>query len=185
MAAFAPSTESALLDRARNYAATVDLPVDLERVEWEVSRRAKRRAGACLYHPDTETVTVRLAWRAAEAYDWPEFAAVVRHELIHAWEYQQFGEAGHGAAFRGQARRLDVDTTCPTFADARLRLHCTDDACDWRAERHRAAETVTEPERRRCGRCGSRYEVEHVASGRRWRDSVGYRDARSAIGTDW
>lgn len=179
--AFAPESHTALLDRARTYAASVDVPVDLDRVSWEVSTRAKRRAGACLYDRETGAVTVRLAWRAAEEYDWPAFAAVLRHELIHAWEFQQFGEAGHGPRFRERAADLDVSTTCPTFADARLRLRCTAHGCAWTADRHRASAAVTDPEHRRCGSCGSHYEVEHVASGERWRTDAGYCRTRERI----
>lgn len=176
-----PVDHETLLARARRYARTVDVDVALDELSWEVSTRAKRRAGACLYHRESSDVTIRLAWRAAERFDWSEFAAVVRHELIHAWEYQQFGEAGHGSRFKREADRLDVATTCPTFSVPRLRLYCTNAACDWSAERHRASAVVREPERRRCGRCGSRYEVEHVASGERWRTSAGYRGARERI----
>jgi predicted SprT family Zn-dependent metalloprotease len=181
MSEWPPSTHETLLRRARTYARTVDVDVALESVSWEVSTRAKRRAGACLYHRAEETVTIRLASRAAERFSWDEFAAVVRHELIHAWEYQQFGEAGHGPRFRRHADRLDVETTCPTFSVPRLRLYCTNTGCDWRAERHRASAVVTDPERRRCGNCGSRYEVEHVESGETWRTNPGYRGARERI----
>jgi predicted SprT family Zn-dependent metalloprotease len=176
-----PTSHDALLGWAREYARTVDIEVAVDELSWEVSTRAKRRAGACLYDPDSGEIRVRLAWRAAERFDRPTFAAVVRHELIHAWEYREFGEAGHGPCFRAQADRLEVATTCPTFSVPRLRLVCTDPACDWRAERHRASATVTEPEDRRCGRCGGRYEVKHVASGERWRTAAGYRGARERI----
>lgn len=184
MAEWPPADHETLLDRAREYARTVDVDVSLEDVSWEVSTRAKRRAGACLYHRGEEAVTIRLAWRAAERFSWAEFAAVVRHELVHAWEYEQFGEAGHGPRFREQAARLDVATTCPTFSVPRLRLYCTNAVCDWSADRHRASAVVREPERRRCGVCGARYEVEHVTSGERWRTSAGYRGARERI-AEW
>jgi predicted SprT family Zn-dependent metalloprotease len=181
MVAWPPTDHDTLRSRARAYARTVDVDVALEDVSWEVSTRAKRRAGACLYHRETESVTIRLAWRAAERFSWEAFAAVVRHELIHAWEYQQFGEAGHGPRFQRHADRLDVETTCPTFSVPRLRLYCTNTTCDWDAARHRASAVVTEPERRRCGNCGARYEVEHVESGETWRTSAGYRGARERI----
>lgn len=176
-----PADEQALLDRAQAYARTVDIDVDVAAVSWEVSRRAKRRAGACRFRPDDGTVTIRLAWRAAEQFSWPEYAEVVRHELVHAWEFQRVGEAGHGPRFRREADRLGVPTTCPRFTPPRLRLRCTAPACDWSAARHRASAVVTEPERRRCGACGGRYAVEHVASGERWETAAGYRTARARI----
>lgn len=174
-----PTDDAELLTRSRAYARTVDIDVDSDACSWAVSRRAKRQAGACRFDPATETVTIRLAWRAAQTLAWPAFAAVVRHELIHAWEYREFGEAGHGPRFRDQADRLDVATTCPTFTMPRLRLDCP--SCGWTADRHRASVAVTEPETRHCGDCGGRYEVEHVASGERWRTTAGYRGARERI----
>lgn len=176
-----PPSHDALLERAREYARTVAIDVAVDELEWEVSTRAKRRAGACLYDSETGEIRVRLAWRAAERFDWPTFAAVVRHELIHAWEYREVGRAGHGPRFRAQAERLDVAMSCPTFSLPRLRLRCTEPRCDWRADRHRAAASVTEPEHRRCGDCGGRYEVEHLASGETWRTAAGYRGARARI----
>ncbi|WP_129114587.1 SprT-like domain-containing protein [Halegenticoccus tardaugens] len=178
-------THDELLARAREYAETVDLPVDLSAVRWEVSTRAKRRAGACLYDRGSGTTTIRLARAAYRAYGWDRFAEVIRHELIHAWEYQRFGESSHGPRFRRKAADLDVSVRCPRFSAGRLRLVCTDPACDWTAERHRASATVTEPERRRCGSCRAPYEVRHVASGLAWRTAAGYRRARERLGDEW
>ncbi|WP_435195057.1 SprT-like domain-containing protein [Natronomonas sp. EA1] len=174
-------SHDALLRWARGYAHIVDLDVNLDSIDWEVSTRAKRRAGACRFDRETGEITVRLAWRAAESFSLSELKAVVRHELIHAWEYQEFGEAGHGSRFKRQAARLDVATTCPRFSDGRLRLTCENDACDWVVHRHRASASVTQPERRRCGDCGARYEVEHVASGETWTTTTGYETARARI----
>lgn len=172
-----PGSHDALLEYARTYADSVSLPVDPDTLDWEVSTRAKRRAGACAY--DGDAITIRLAWGAAERFDRAQFERVIRHELIHAWEYQTAGEAGHGPRFREQADRLDVSVTCPTFTTPRLRLECTN--CAWTADRHRASAVVTDPEARRCGECGARYEVEHLASGERWRTAAGYRGARERI----
>lgn len=179
-----PSSHAALRERARDHARTVDIAVDPDSLSWEVSTRAKRRAGVCLYDRERGALTVRLAWRAARSFDWPAFAQVIRHELIHAWEYREFGEASHGQRFREQAGRLDVATTCQSFTDARLLLDCTAADCDWTADRHRASPAVKNPADRRCGRCGSRYEVLHIRSGERWRTVAGYRGARDRI-TEW
>lgn len=176
-----PETHAELCEAAAAYAATVDIDVDLEDVAWEVSTRAKRRSGACLYDRSTGAVTIRLTWAAYREYGWREFRAVVRHELVHAWEFQRHGESGHGRRFAEKARAVDAPRHCRAFADARLRLVCTDDDCDWRADRHRASKAVTAPEDRRCGACGARYVVEHVDSGARWSTHDEYEGARERI----
>ena len=183
------TVDDVLLARARIHAREVvvdhDLAVDLGSIEWAVSARAKRRAGACRWHADREVATIVLTRRAYERYDWPEFAAVVRHELVHAWEFQQFGESGHGARFRDKADEIDAPRHCSPFSEPRLRLVCTAEDCDWSADRFRASVTVTEPNTRRCGVCGARYRVEHVATGRSWRTNEGYEQARKQIGDEW
>lgn len=168
---------------ASRYAREVPLAVDLDPVEWTVTTRAKRRAGLCRYDGDSGAITIRLTWPAFEAFGPERFRGVIRHELIHAWEYQTAGNAGHGERFRRQADRLDVSVRCPTFTTGRLRLVCED--CDWTVGRHRACPSVTAPDQRRCGECGGRYTVVHRATGRRWRSAAGYETAREAIGDDW
>jgi predicted SprT family Zn-dependent metalloprotease len=181
----APDSPEQLRQQAAAYARTVPVPVDLDRVDWEVSRRAKRRAGVCLHHREAGTQTIRLTWDAYEAFGWSRFAGTIRHELVHAWEFQQFDESSHGRRFRQAANRVDAPLSCPVFAEARLLLRCRSDDCDWRARRYRACPTVTRPDRRRCGDCGSRYDVHHVASGETWASEAGYERARSRVGDDW
>ena len=183
------TVDDELLARARIHAREVvdeyDLEVDLASLEWAVSARAKRRAGACRWNADREVATIVLARRAYERYDWPEFAAVVRHELVHAWEFQRFGESGHGSRFRETAAELDAPRHCRAFADPRYVLRCLEADCDWRAERHRASRPVRSPEQYRCGRCGGGYEVEHVESGRTWTSAGGFGGVKAALGDRW
>jgi len=178
-------THAGLCERARAHAETVSLPVDLAAVDWEVSTRAKRRAGACVFDHDRGEATIRLTWGAFEAYGWERFAGVVRHELVHAWEFQRFGASDHGDRFERVARRLDAPVTCPRFATPRVRLCCVDGDCDWTAGRYRASAAVTDPGRYRCGACGARYDATHVESGRTWRSADGYERVREALGDDW
>ncbi|EFW93470.1 hypothetical protein ZOD2009_03627 [Haladaptatus paucihalophilus DX253] len=178
-----PETREELLSAAERYAETVPIAVDLDAVEWECSDRAVRRAGACLYDRRAARVTIRLTWDAYRSFGWDEFTGTIRHELVHAWEFQRFGESGHGPRFAEKARELDAPRHCRSFADARLRLVCS--SCDWDARRFRASKAVKRPERRRCGNCGARYRVEHVESGRRWRTHAGYLVARRKLGNDW
>ncbi|WP_049920070.1 SprT family zinc-dependent metalloprotease [Halobiforma nitratireducens] len=180
-----------MIARARIHAREVvdgeeyDLPVDRSALEWTTSARARRRAGACRWDADREVATIVLSRLAYEHYDWPEFAAVVRHELVHAWEFQQFGDSGHGQRFRERAAAVDAPRHCRSFADPRYVLRCLTDDCPWRAQRHRASRPVKTPDRYRCGACGGDYEVEHVESGRTWTTASGYGGARAALGDDW
>jgi predicted SprT family Zn-dependent metalloprotease len=176
-----PETHAELCDAAAAYARTVDVDVDLDDVTWEVSTRAKRSSGACLFDRETESVTIRLTWAAYREYGWSEFREVIRHELVHAWEFQQFGNSGHGSRFREKASELDAPRHCREFADARLHLVCTNDDCNWSANRHRASKAVTAPENRRCGACQSPYVVEHVESEARWRTNDEYEATRERI----
>lgn len=178
-----PRTRDELLDCAAAYAETVAIDVDLAAIDWEVSERAKRRAGACVYDHGSGDVTIRLTWDAYSEFGWEEFTGTIRHELVHAWEFQRFGESGHGSRFRRKATELEAPRHCRTFSDPRLRLLCS--SCDWTADRHRASKAVSSPEKRRCGSCGRRYRVEHVATERTWRTRAGYLVARRRLGDDW
>ncbi|WP_267643505.1 SprT-like domain-containing protein [Haloarchaeobius amylolyticus] len=180
-----PATKVELCERAAEYARTVDLDVDLSRISWEVSTQAKRRAGACRYKSHTGEITIRLTWAAYQKFGWEEFTRVIRHELIHAWEFQHFGESTHGRRFKRKASELDVDVHCPKFVEARLLLECEDQNCDWEARRYRASKAVSQPEQRRCGSCNSPYHVTHVATGRSWQTSREYRQIRKEIGDEW
>ncbi|WP_435335348.1 SprT-like domain-containing protein [Haloarchaeobius sp. TZWWS8] len=181
-----PQTPDDLCSWARSYASTVDIDVDLDAVSWAVSKRARRRAGACRYHPGDETCTVVLTWQAYRAYGWREFTDTIRHELVHVWEFQQYGESGHGPRFREKAAELDAPRHCEPFSEPRYVLVCENDECDWRATRHRASKPVKQPSSGyRCGVCSQPYEVEHVASGETWRTEQGFDAAKRRLGDEW
>jgi len=150
----------------------VDVRFDL--VDWRVSHRAKRRAAA-VEHPklpgatvgdpyDWETVdgadgrplpcTVALTWDACAAFDRDEWAATLRHELIHVEQYQHSGTTDHGAAFEERAADLDTGVHCPRFAEPAYVLRCTD--CDGVvARRYRDCKLVRNRERYRSDCCGA------------------------------
>ncbi|PGF18235.1 sprT domain-containing protein [Natrinema sp. CBA1119] len=178
-----------IVARARIHAREVvdeyELAVDLGALEWDVSTRARRRAGACRWHADREVATIVLARKAYEAYEWPSFAEIVRHELVHAWEFQRFGESGHGSRFRERAAALEAPRYCEAFTEPRYVLRCLTADCDWRAKRHRASKPVKSPDQYRCGACSGALEVEHAASGRTWTTASGYGGAKAALGDDW
>ncbi|WP_255170860.1 SprT-like domain-containing protein [Natrononativus amylolyticus] len=177
------TVDDEIVARARIHARDVAIDVDWECLEWAVSARAKRRAGACRW--DGEVATIVLSRRAYEAYDWAQFAAVVRHELVHAWEFQRHGKSGHGERFRREARRLEAPRHCEAFTDPRYLLRCLGGECTWESRRHQASKPVRTPENYRCGSCGGDYEVEHVSSGRSWKTAAGYGGAKAALGEEW
>jgi predicted SprT family Zn-dependent metalloprotease len=181
-----PETRSALLDRAATYARTVDIDVDPAAIEWEISERAKRRAGCCRYDRETGQMTIVLTWDAYEAMGWQRFTETIRHELVHAWEFTHFGASGHGPRFREKAAEVDAPRYCEPFTTGRLRLVCTNDDCGWAPDRHRASKPVKYPDRGyRCGECGNAFVVEHRESGLTWRTNEGYERARERLGEKW
>ncbi|WP_231188849.1 SprT-like domain-containing protein, partial [Haladaptatus sp. DYF46] len=97
------TTERGLLDRAQQHAADVaaahfpNLPI--EAVAWEISTQRQRSAGATKYDPANGEITITLSWDAFEQHGWEQFSSTVRHELIHAWQYHEFGKADHGRTF--------------------------------------------------------------------------------------
>ena len=155
----------------------VDVRFDL--VEWEVSHRAKRRAAAVKRPklPDATVgepydwaglegadgrplpCTLSLTREAFDVFDRAEWAATLRHELIHIEQYQRDGTTDHGAAFRERATELDTDVHCQTFVDPKHLLTC--EACGGLvARRYRDCKLVRELERYRSDCCGAALSLE-------------------------
>jgi len=65
--------------------------VDLGKITWATSTRAKRRHGRCSYDGDGE-VTITLTEHTYERAGFEACKTTVRHELVHAWQYQHRGE---------------------------------------------------------------------------------------------
>ncbi|KYH24763.1 SprT-like family protein [Halalkalicoccus paucihalophilus] len=68
-------------------------------VDWETSTRIQRSVGVAVYDRQCEQITIRLSWDAYESYGWEQFSGVIRHELIHTWQYHEYGEVVHGSRF--------------------------------------------------------------------------------------
>jgi predicted SprT family Zn-dependent metalloprotease len=182
----APTTRDELLERADSYAKAIDLDLEYATLDWDISERAKRRAGECRYNKATDEITIVLTWDAYQAHGWETFTGTIRHELVHAWEFDHFGESDHGKRFKRKAQTVDAPRHCQTFTEGRIKLVCSNDSCDWSADRHRASKAVKRPDGKyRCGTCGARYFVRHVASGVTWETHDGYERARALLGDDW
>ncbi|WP_435159829.1 SprT-like domain-containing protein [Haladaptatus sp. DFWS20] len=157
-----PTPECDLLNRAKAHAADVavehfpDLPID--EIVWEVSHRRQRSAGATKYDPANGEITISLAWDAFEQHGWKQFSSTVRHELIHAWQYHEFGEADHERTFDRWTDALDTTQHCERFTSPKWWLICDD--CGGRIPRYRRSKTVRNPEQYSCSKCGGAIRVE-------------------------
>ncbi|MCG1002994.1 MULTISPECIES: SprT-like domain-containing protein [Halobacterium] len=138
---------------ARDVVENYDLSVDVTALDWTVSKRAKRRAGAVEYRDGTPE-TVSLTWAYFQEHGWAATADVVRHELIHVHLLNEAGDASHGDAFREWATELRTSVTCERFADPNWWIVC--EFCGSEMARYRKSKLVKHPEAYRCGGCGGR-----------------------------
>lgn len=154
-------TAAELTSVARAYARAVvaahDLAVDVGDLAWEISKRAKRRAGA-VRHVDGDPEAIRLTWEHFQRRGWRETAATIRHELVHVHLLNTDGDPAHGEAFRQLAAELDAPLRCARFAEPKWWVVC--ESCGSRLARYRRSKLVEQPERYRCGECGGRLRVE-------------------------
>ncbi|MFO7832591.1 MAG: SprT-like domain-containing protein [Halohasta sp.] len=65
--------------------------VDLAAITWETSTRAKRRHGRCSYDGQGR-VTITLTEHTYERAGFEACKTTIRHELVHAWQYQHQGQ---------------------------------------------------------------------------------------------
>jgi SprT-like protein len=142
---------------AREVVDAADLSVDVSALDWEVSRRAKRRAGQVRYRDD-EPETVVLTWGYFERRGWAAMAETVRHELVHVHLIAEYGDGSHGERFERWAERLDTGVTCELFTTPEWWVVC--EACDAALARYRESKLVRRVDEYRCGECGGNLRLE-------------------------
>jgi SprT-like protein len=142
---------------AREVAESYGLSVDVSALEWEVSKRAKRRAGA-VRHRNGEPETVVLTWEQFQRQGWRATAETVRHELIHVHLLNEADDASHGERFRSVAEDLQTTVHCERFAEPKWWVVCEE--CGGKLARYRRSKLVKQPASYRCGGCGGRLFVE-------------------------
>jgi len=154
------TTPEEFLAVARVYAREVvenhDLSVAVDDLDWEVSERARRRAGAVRYR-DGDPEVLSITWTLFENRGWGAAAETIRHELIHAHLLNEHGDPSHGDRFEAWADRLRTAVTCELFAEPNYWVVCRD--CGSELARYRASKLVKNPGDYRCGGCGGRLEA--------------------------
>ena len=103
-------------------------------------------------------ITIRLSWDTYNSQGWEQFSSTVRHELIHAWQYHEFGDADHGTTFTRWTDRLDTSRHCEGCTTPTWWLICKD--CGGRSARYRRSKTVRNPEKYSCSQCGGAICIE-------------------------
>ena len=146
---------------AREVAANHDLSVDVVALDWAVSKRARRRAGAVRYR-DGDPETVSITWQLFTNRGWGAAAETIRHELVHVHLLNEHDDPSHGERFEAWADRLQAPVTCELFADPNYWVVCRD--CGSEMARYRESKLVKHPEDYRCSGCGGRLDV-HAADG--------------------
>lgn len=142
---------------ARKVVDEYGLSVTVGDLEWEVSTRAKRRAGA-VRHRSGDPLSVSLTWGHFERAGWKQVAATVRHELVHVHLLNEDSDASHGEAFRRLAEKLDAPLRCERFTEPKWWVVC--EGCGGRLARYRRSKLVETPESYECGDCGGTLRVE-------------------------
>lgn len=142
---------------ARDVVDRHGLSVRVSDLEWEVSKRAKRRAGAVTYR-DGDPKSVVLTWRQFENQGWVAVAETIRHELVHVHLLNDADDPSHGPAFEALAAELETSVHCDRFTEPTWWVVCTD--CAARLARYRRSKLVNNPESYACGECGGAFRVE-------------------------
>jgi len=136
--------------------------VDLSDVTFEVSTKMKRAAGKVVKRNPSGNLVLRVAVGAYDEWGWgDDIIETIEHELIHVWEHQVHGKAGHGAIFKRKADELDAPRHCPQFTDYTFGLFCTD-CGDMIGGKYRRCKTVNQPEKYRSPCCKAELRSEEL-----------------------
>lgn len=139
---------------SKRYASEVveshDLMVEIEDLEWEISTRAKRRAGA-IKLIDDKPISVTLTWNYFQEKGWAGLKKTIRHELIHIHLINKNGDRSHGDRFKEMAKELNTDIHCDIFTSPKWWVRC--DNCEERVPRYKKSRLIKETERYSCNYC--------------------------------
>jgi predicted SprT family Zn-dependent metalloprotease len=153
-------TDRELLSVVKIYAREVvkqhNFDVSVSRLEWEISHRARRRAGA-LYHSDGQPEKIQIARRHFNNSGWLAVTDTIRHELIHAHLLNTGQEYGHGKEFKRLAEKLETSVRCERFSDPKYWIICEE--CGQRIPRYKRSKLVKNPDQFQCGECGGRFRL--------------------------
>lgn len=129
-----------------------EFEVDWNDVTIIVSGRMKKATGRAKHLKDGYELKISLP--AYQRKDWETIQQTIRHEAIHIFQYQEYGNGGHGRIFRKWADKFG----CTQYAEERAEkpkytIHCPE--CGKIGEKSRACKTTKHIERYHCQNCGN------------------------------
>lgn len=139
--------------------------ISLDGVDIQVSNQMKRAAGKAggkkdLVKGGLRSLRMRFALKAYQKWGWSDdWTGVIRHELVHIWQYQVRGDGGHGPDFHHKADQVDAPRHCPKFSDYKYEFFCKD-CGEFAGGRYQRSKTVKNPDKYRSGCCKAPLRVE-------------------------
>jgi len=102
--------------------------LDLDRIHWDVSRRLFRAGGYCRSRiEEAPTHEIVVSYPAYTYWGWDRVKEIVRHEMVHAVVFEEYGPdaAPHGDEFRALARRVNAPLRGEEALPYRFELSCS------------------------------------------------------------
>jgi len=85
-----------------------DSKIDMSNISFKISNRMTRTWGLCQYLYATKSIEIKLSQIIfLEEWHWNQ---TLIHELIHALELQQYGNASHGYFFKAWAKSINYNS---------------------------------------------------------------------------
>lgn len=141
---------------ARKIVEEYQLNITVSNINWEISQRAKRRAGA-VHHCNGKPKKIQLTWEYFKKEGWCAIANTIRHELIHVHLLNSGHDPSHDEKFNQLAERLDTSVYCENFSEPNWIVTCQD--CDQKILRYKKSKLVKKPNEYQCGECGGDFLV--------------------------
>lgn len=139
-----PELEEQVKDYAQKAVNEYDIDVSLDGMTFQVTKQLKRTAGN--FSPGQ----IKIAHTVA-ADDWELAKSTIRHELVHAEQYQNDEDVAHNHQFRARAHAVDTEVHCPVFEEPEYVVVCPECEREWR--RYRECKLVRQAERYTCAYC--------------------------------
>jgi len=139
-----------------------EFDIDWSDVTIIVSASLTRAHGKARYKAAEESYELKISKCAIDNDSSPwddEIQETIRHEAIHIWQYQEFGEGNHGPSFKRWADQFDCEVRASRPAkDPKYTINCEN--CGKVGTRQQACKITKQTARYSCGTCGGNLSVQ-------------------------